>query len=139
MAKDHQETNPITIKPDIVSHMAEQFSWVPLPSCSPPGCPFPIKSLALSADVSPRTIHFRALDKRPVSGPGRGPPSGNIVSHAPLSMGILQPRLQNGLPCLPPGNLPKPGIKHRSPALGVDSSPSEPSGKPGKQTRGYQR
>ena len=26
--------------------------------CSPPGCPFPIKSLALSALVSPRTIHF---------------------------------------------------------------------------------
>ena len=32
-----------------------QFSWVSLPSCSPPGCPFPIKSLALSAHVSPRT------------------------------------------------------------------------------------
>ena len=34
------------------------FSWVSLPYCSPPGCPFPIKSLALSADVSPQTIHF---------------------------------------------------------------------------------
>ena len=39
--------------------------------------PFPIKSLALSAHVSPRTIHFRVLDKSPVSGPGRGPPSCN--------------------------------------------------------------
>ena len=77
MAKDHPETNPITIKPDIVSHVAEQFSWVPLPYCSPPGCPFPIKSLALSAHVSPWTIHFRVLDKSPVSGPGRGPPSCN--------------------------------------------------------------
>ena len=57
--------------------MAEQFSWVPLPYCSPPGCPFPIKSLALSAHVSPRTIHFRVLDKSPVSGPGRGPSSCN--------------------------------------------------------------
>ena len=40
-------------------------------------CPFPIKSLALSAHVSPQTIHFRVLDKSPVSGPGRGPPSCN--------------------------------------------------------------
>ena len=40
------------------SHVAEQFSWVPLPYCSPPGCPFPIKSLALSAHVSPHTVHF---------------------------------------------------------------------------------
>ena len=51
-AKDHPETNPITIKPKTASHAAEQFSWVPLPSCSPPGWPFPIKSLALSARVS---------------------------------------------------------------------------------------
>ena len=60
-----------------MSQVAEQFSWLPSPSCSPPGCPFPIKSLALSAHVSPRTIHFRVLDKSPVSGPGRGPPSCN--------------------------------------------------------------
>ena len=66
LAKDHPETNPITIKPKTASHVAELFSWVPLPYCSPPGCPFPIKSLALSADVFPRTIHFRVLDKSPV-------------------------------------------------------------------------
>ena len=42
--------------------------------------PFPIKSLALSADVSPQTIHFRVLDKSPVSGPGRGPPSCNTTN-----------------------------------------------------------
>ena len=28
--------------------------------------PFPIKSLALSAHVSPRTIHFQVLDKSPL-------------------------------------------------------------------------
>ena len=42
--------------------------------------PFPIKSLALSAHVSPQnpwTIHFWVLDKSPVSGPGRCPPSCN--------------------------------------------------------------
>ena len=77
LAKDHLETNPITIKPESVSQAAEQFSWVPLPYCSPPGCPFQIKYLALSAHVSPRTVHFWVLDNSPVWGPGRGPPSCN--------------------------------------------------------------
>ena len=77
LARDNLETNSITIKPETASHVAEQVSWVPLPSCSPPGCPFPVKSLALSACVSPRTIHFQVLDKSPLSGPGRGTPSCN--------------------------------------------------------------
>jgi len=33
---------------------------------------------------------------------------------------------QNGLPFPPPGDLPDPGIKPRSPALQVDSLLSEP-------------
>ena len=74
-AKDNQETNPITTKPETASHVAELFSWVLLPYCSPPGHPFPLKSLALSAHVSPWTIHFQVLDKSLVSDPGRGPPS----------------------------------------------------------------
>ena len=36
----------------------------------------------------------------------------------------------NGLPCLPPGDLPNPGIKPRSPKLQADSLLSEPPGKP---------
>ena len=46
--------------------MAEQSSCPPtlLP---PPRQPFPIKSLALSTCVSPQTIHFRVLDKSPLS------------------------------------------------------------------------
>ena len=80
LAKDNPETNPITIKPETASRVAELFSWVPLPCCSPPGRPFPIKSLALSAHVPPRTIHFWVLDKSPVSGPGRGPSSCNTSS-----------------------------------------------------------
>ena len=63
LARDNLEINLITINPDPVSHMAEQFSWVPLPSSPFPGAPFPIKSLALSACVSPWTIHFWVLDK----------------------------------------------------------------------------
>ena len=73
LAKDNPGTNSITIKLETVSHVAELFSWVPLPYC-----PFPVKSLALSALVSPWRIHFQVLDKSPVSGPGRGPPSWNI-------------------------------------------------------------
>ena len=77
LAKDNPETNPISIKPETTSHMTQQFSWVPLPSCSPSRQPFPIESLALSACVSHWTIHFQVLDKSPLSGPGRGPPSCN--------------------------------------------------------------
>ena len=77
LAEDNLETNPITIKPGTVSHVAEQFSWVPWPSCSPPGHPFPRKSLALSPHVSPRTIHFQVSDKSPILGSGRVPPSCN--------------------------------------------------------------
>ena len=65
LAKDNPETSPITIKPETASHVAELFSWVPLPYCCPPGCPFPVKSLALSAHVSPQTVHFLVLDKSP--------------------------------------------------------------------------
>ena len=77
LAKDNLETNSITIKPETASHVTEQFSWVPLSYCSPPGCPSPVKSLALSAHVSPWPIHFQVLNKSPVSDPGRGPPSCN--------------------------------------------------------------
>ena len=91
LAKDNPETNSITIIPETAGHVAELFSWVPSPYCSPPGCPFPIKSLALSAHVSPWTIHFRVLDKSPVSGPGRGTPSCNRATEVTelwLSKGI---------------------------------------------------
>ena len=47
LTRDNLETNPITINSETVSHLAEQFSWLPLPSCFQPGLPFPIKSLAL--------------------------------------------------------------------------------------------
>ena len=75
--KESLRTNPITIKSETASHVAELFF---LPYCSPTRHPFPKKSLALSAHVSPQTIHFWVLDKSPVSGPGRGSPSCNICS-----------------------------------------------------------
>ena len=50
---------------------------------------------------------------------------------APLSMGFSRQEDWSGLPCPPPGDLPDPGIKPRSPALAGDGSlPSEPPGNP---------
>ena len=86
-------TNPTPIRPETVSLVAEKFSWVPLPYCSPPGRPFPIKSLVLSARVSPRTIHFQVLDKSPLSGPRWGPCSRNTSTcndHLPCTLRILR-------------------------------------------------
>ena len=47
----------------------------------------------------------------------------------PLSMGILQARIQEWVAIPPPGDLPNTGIEPRSPSLQVDSLPAEPSGK----------
>ena len=53
-----------------------------------------------------------------------------VPFQTPLSMGFLGQEYWSGLPFPSQGNLPDPGIKPRSPALQVDSSPSEPPGKP---------
>ena len=73
LAKDNPETKPITIKPETASHAAEQFSWVPLPYRSPPGCPCPIKSLALSARVSSDNS-FPSVRQEPSFRPWKGSP-----------------------------------------------------------------
>ena len=52
-----------------------------------------------------------------------------VASQAPLSTGIFQARILEWL-AMPPGDLQNPGIERRSPALQVDSLPSEPPGKP---------
>ena len=57
-----------------------------------------------------------------------------VTHKAPLSMGFSRQEYWNWLPCPPPGDLPNPGIKPRSPELQADSFPSEPPGKP-KNTR----
>ena len=46
------------------------------------------------------------------------------------SMEFSRPEYWSGLPCRPPGDLPKAGIKPRSPILQANSLPSEPQGKP---------
>ena len=44
--------------------------------------------------------------------------------------GFSRQEYWSGLPCSPPGDLPNPGIKPRSPTLEADSLQSEPPGKP---------
>ena len=53
-----------------------------------------------------------------------------VAYQAPLSMEFSRQEYWSGQPVLSPGNLPNPGIKTGSPALKVDSLPSEPPGKP---------
>ena len=59
---------------------------------------------------------------------------------APLSMGFPRQEDWSGLPFLPPGDLPSPGIKLEpsvSPALQVDSLRAESFGKPNKASKLY--
>ena len=52
-----------------------------------------------------------------------------VACQAPLSMEFSRPEHWSGEPFPSPGDLPKPGIKPRSPTLQADSLPAEPQGK----------
>ena len=60
-----------------------------------------------------------------------------VARQAPLTMGFSRQEYWSGLPCPPPEDLPDAGIKPRSPALQVDSLPSELAGKPTIEYKGY--
>ena len=51
-----------------------------------------------------------------------------VARQAPLSLGFSRQEYWSGLPFLPPGDLPGPGIEPRSPTLQADTFPSEPPG-----------
>ena len=53
-----------------------------------------------------------------------------VARQSPLSMGFSRQGYWSGLPFPPPGDLPEPGIKPRSPASQAGSFPSEPPGEP---------
>ena len=61
LAKDNPETNPITIKMWDCMPCDRAVLLGSLTLLLSTGCSFPIKSLALSAHVSPQTIHFRVF------------------------------------------------------------------------------
>ena len=50
-----------------------------------------------------------------------------VTLQAPLSMGFSRQEYWSGVPFPLPGDLPDTGIEPRSPALQMDSLPSEPS------------
>ena len=80
------------------------FSWVSLPYCCPPRCPFPIKSLALSARVSVDNS-FPSIRQEPSFGPWKG--SAFLQQMATLvglffpEIDILTTRGTQGPACLP--------------------------------------
>ena len=53
-----------------------------------------------------------------------------VAYQAPPSMGFSRQEYWSGLPFPPPGDLPDPGIKPRSPTFQADALTSEPPGKP---------
>ena len=68
MAKDYPETNPITIKPETPSHVAELFSCVPLPYCSP-RVPFPNKISCFVSTYVSLDNSFPSVRQEPCFGP----------------------------------------------------------------------
>ena len=60
-----------------------------------------------------------------------------LAHQALLSIGYSREEYWSGLPCPFPGDLPDPGMEPRSPALQVDSLPSEPPGKSRRQIALY--
>ena len=69
---DNLETNPITVKPETASHAAEQLSWVPLPSCSPLECPFPV-NFSLLCQHTCLLEQFLSVRQEPPLRPWKGP------------------------------------------------------------------
>ena len=55
---------------------------------------------------------------------------GTVAHQGPLFIELHGQEYWGGLPFLPPGDLPGPGIEPMSPALQVDSLLAEPLGKP---------
>ena len=49
-----------------------------------------------------------------------------VACQVPVSMEFSQQEYWRGLPCLPPGDIPDPGIKPEFPALQADSLLSGP-------------
>ena len=73
LARGNLETNPITVKPETASLVAEQFSCVLLTCCCLPRHPFPVKSLALSVCFFSHKS-FLSIRKEPTLGPWKGSP-----------------------------------------------------------------
>ena len=92
----------MTINPEMVSHVAEQFSLFPSPSCPLPQQPFPMKSVACTALLSSpllgqfiskcqTRIHSQALEGIPL-------PSSRTTIQEKIIFQMLPCREGNGTP-----------------------------------------
>ena len=77
-----------------------------------------------------KPLHLVLSAKSLQSAPPLCDPLGTAAHKVPLSMGFSRKEYWSRLPFLSPGDLPNPQIEPRSPALGADSLPAEPWGKP---------
>ena len=102
MARENLETNPITIKPETVSPMAKQSSWVPLPSCFLPEQVKVARSCLMLCDPMDYTVH--------------GILQARILWVAfPYSRGSSKPRDQTQVSCIAGDSLPaEPPAKLRN-------------------------
>ena len=57
-----------------------------------------------------------------------------VAYQAPLSMGLLRQEDWSELPFASPGDIPDPGTEPGFPALQADALPSEPPGKPRRES-----
>ena len=85
--------------------------------------------VSLIENLQPRLKHFPRSKCAMISRDRLFATPQTAARQAPLSMEFSKQEYWSGLPCPSPGDLPKPGIEPRSPALQADSLPSEPSGK----------
>ena len=74
LAEDSQERNPIIIKPKTVSHVAQQSSWVPAPSCPPPGGPLANQVSCLVSTGVSWDNSFPSVTREPPLKPWKGSP-----------------------------------------------------------------
>ena len=86
--------------------------------------------VSLIENLEPRLNHFPRSKCAMISRDRLFATPQTAARQAPLSTEFSRQEYWNGLPCPSPGDLPNPGIEPRSPALQVDSLPSESPGKP---------
>ena len=96
-----------------------------VPGCGLPSLPDPAQS-TLAPCISASAEKMPSAELTPLQGQRDHPPPSQsaqcvratpwtVAHQAPLSMGFSRREYWSGLPCLPPGDLPHPGIEPASP------------------------
>ena len=103
------------------------YKWLFLFSCWK-AMPFPQSYEFLWVGISPKLSNLCVLSRPVVSSSLQS--HGLEPSRVLCPWGFSRQEYWSGLPCPPPGDLPNPGIKLKSPALQEDSLLSEPLREP---------